>query len=254
MESRTTSIDRRMVQHIIPAVPGDVTEEVIKSHLGNRAHSHNLIRELLRTDPMLVDFEAFRAVLRRGATEFSDPGILEQVRSLGDQFANARMTTIPGGESFDEQRNRKVIKFRTDWHFKREERERLTIESSIASQVIYLPNLVEGSISCTYDKTEEEGGLCVADVLASLPKVSGIHWIVGNPPTVTRVLANHLKETEEYLLPGFYTWTTGEYQSKEYGLDRLVVGYFDADSVSVSSMEPGDWDGDSGLFVLGVPA
>lgn len=254
MDSRTTStVDRRLVEHVVRAVPGDVTQEVIKAHLDNGARSHNLIRQLLKTNPELVDFEAFLAVLKRGVKEFTSPDVLEQIRALGGQFTDARLTTVPGGETFDDQRNRKVIKFWTDWHFKKEERPRLTVVPSIASQVIYLPNLVEGSLRCTYDKTDEVGRLCVAEVLASLPKVGGLRWIVGNAPTINRVLANHLKETGIYLLPSVWTWATDSYESLEYGLFRLIVGHFDDRGVDVHGMRPGGWLGYTGVFVLGVP-
>lgn len=254
MESRTTSlVDRRLLELVVPAIPGDVSEEVIKAHLADRARSHNLIRELLRTNPNLVDLEAYLALLRRGVSEFKDPGVLEQVRGLGGQFREARLTSVSGGETFDDQRNHKVVKFWTDWQWKREERKRLTIGLSIASQVIYLPTLVEGSLRCTYDKTEEEGRLYLEEILAQLPKVAGLRWIVGNPPTVTRVLANHLRETGEHLLTNLYTWTTGGYQNPQYGLRRLVVGCFDADGVYVDHLRPVDWHDFVGLFVLGVP-
>lgn len=242
-----------MVEHIIQAVPGDVGEGVIKAHLNNKALSHNLIGELLRTDPTLVDVGAFRALLRGGVKEFASGEVLQQVRSLGGQFAGAMLTTVLGSETLVGQRNRQVIKFRTDWHWKKEERARLTVEPSIASQVVYLPNLVEGSLRSTYNQTEEGKRLCVAEILISLPKVAGLKWIVGNTPTILRVLANHLKETGKYLLPRVYTWTTDSYQYPEYGFSRLVAGCLVAGGVDVSRLKPDDWDGIVGVFVLGIP-
>ncbi|MBI4059152.1 hypothetical protein HY404_02845 [Candidatus Microgenomates bacterium] len=252
----TTSVDRRLVEHTVQAVPGDVREEVIKGHLNNKARSHNLIRELLGTDPTKVNLELFAQALKGtnipvAIREFASSDMLEQVKALGGQFGEAWMTEVPGGETFDQQRDR-VIKFWSSWHWEKKEKVRLTIEPSIASQVIYFPNLIEGSLGCTYDKIDEEGKLCADEIRDSLPHVAGLRWIVGNPPTVTRVLANHLQETGEYLLPNIYTWTNGKCQP-QYGLRQLVVGGFHGGGVGVGSLRSGHWDDVVGLFVLGVP-
>lgn len=255
--TRTALVDRRMIEHIIQAVPGDVDERVIKGHLNNAALSHKLIGELLATDPSQVNQALFAQALARASTAvrgFASADILEQVRSLGGQFTGARFTAVPGGETLEEQRRRQVIKFWTDWHWKKEKRARLSVEPSIPSQVIYLSDLVEGSLRCTYDKTKEEGRLYVEEVLASLPGVAGLKWIVGNTPTVLRVLTNHLKETGVYLLPNVYTWTSDSYRDPEYtGFLRLLVGYLRAHGVDVNYLEPAHWLARVGLFVLGVP-
>lgn len=258
MATRTTSMDRRMAIHVIQAIP-EVPEEVIKTHLKQAELSHNLIKELLQADPARVDKEAFRRAIRGKVQTQSTkirqftPGVLGRVRALGGQFAQARMTEVPGGETLESQRWDEVIKFWTDWHFNPEEAERLTVASSIGSEVIYLTDLVEGSLCCTYDKVDSDRK-SVEEILASLPQVEGLRWIVGNMSTVNRVLANRLKETGEYLLPGVYTWTTDKYKRSKYGgLLGLLVGYFGSHGVLVNYLRPGYWLGDVGVFVLGVP-
>lgn len=229
-----------------------MTREGTQAHLEHRARSHKLIRALLRADPMRVDEKELMRVLAGGLADleikrFGDQTILDRVRKLGGQFAQARMTEVVGGETLVSQRDNDVIKFWTDWHFEPEEEARLTVGSSIASQVIYLPDLVEGSLNCT--SIQVEGKKSVAEIIASLPEVAGLRWIVGNTPTINGVLANHLKETGVYLLLGRYTWTTDEYD----GLYLLFVGRFDTDGVGVLDLRPGYSDGNTGLFILGVP-
>ncbi len=254
----TSSVDRRLVQHLVQAIPGTVDENAIKAHLNNAARSHLLIAELVQADPKRVNLQQFRQALLGGRAadlkvkKFASADVLVRVRSLGGQFANAQVTDVPGGETLESQRD-SVIRFWTNWHWKPEEVERLQVEPSIASQVVYLPNLVEDSLGCTYDKVPESGHKSVEEVIAELPKVSGLRWIVGNTPTFNRVLANHL-ETGEYLLRGVYTWTTDSYQSEEYGFGRLLAGDLGLDGVHVSDMGPGRSAGRVGLFVLGVPA
>lgn len=261
--SRTPFVDRRLVTHLIDAIAVGIPEEAVKAHLRSRAPSHRLIQELLRADPTLVDQKSFSRVLRGEVwpivphmpiKEFR-PGILDDVRALGGQFEGTHLTAVPGDETLELQRDDRVILFRTDWHFKLkpEDKWRLRVFPTIASQVIYLEDLVEGSLGCTYDKTEKEGIKAVQEILDSLPKVEGLKWIVGNTPTINRVLANHLKETGNHLLPGLYTWTTDTYESEEYGLSRLIAGGFSSDGVSVSRLSPGGSFGLVGLFVLGVP-
>ncbi len=188
------------------------------------------------------------------------PGTLEFVQALGGQFAQAWLTSVPGGETLGSQRKSQVIKFRTNWHFDAEEEDRLTIEPSLGSQVIYLPGLVEGSLNCTFNKIE--GRDSVQDILDRLPNVAGVRWIVGNLSKVCRVLANHLKNTRldggQHLLPNVYTWTMDRYKWSDSddeggGLSRLIVGSFDDDGVHVSDCRPGVGSGFIGLFVLGVP-
>lgn len=254
MATRTTSVDRRILQHLIQAVPEDLPDEVIKAHLKQAALSHNLISELLRVNPGSVDKEAFmRALAGRDLIikRFADPNILERVQALGGQFTQARMTEVPAGETLESLRRDYVIKFRTDWHFKQLDRgERLYITPSIGSQVVYLPNLVEGSLFCSFF-TVDKDRKSVDEILASLPKVEGLTWIVGNTTTICRVLANHWNRTYEYLLPNTYTWTTDTW-SREYALGNLYVGFFDR-VVCVSYCGPWGARGDLGLFVLGVP-
>lgn len=163
------------------------------------------------------------------------------------------MTTVPGGETLESQRDR-VIKFWSDWHWKLEEAKRLTVGPSIPSQVIYLQDLVEDSLGCTYDKTEEEERRNVQEILDSLPRVQGLRWILGNVPTVNRVLANHLRETGVYLLPAVFTLTTDTYEDLSVGLGRLLVGRFlSGRGVGVALLGPGGSRGIVGAFVLGVP-
>lgn len=262
-ETRTTSVDRRLVVHVAQAVPGDVPEEVIKAHLREAALSHRLIQELLRADPTLVDQKSFSRVLRgeiwpivphMPIKEFR-PGILDDVRALGGQFEGTHLTAVPGDETLELQRDDRVINFWTDWHFKLkpDDKWRLRVFPTIASQVIYLPSLVENSLGCTYDKTEEEGKKHVQEILDSLPRVEGLRWIVGSTPTVNRVLANHLKETGAYLLSGVYTWTTDTYEDTRDGLRRLVVGRFDSSGVRVDFLRSGESPDAVGVFALGVP-
>ena len=253
VNKRTTSVDRRLVIHVAQAIPEDVPEEVIKAHLQEAALSHRLIRGLLSVDPAMVNEEVFFQVLGGKIREFKDPNsVLERIHALGGLFAQARLTTVPGGETLGSQRDR-VIVFWTDWHWKDDERVRLTVAPSIASQVVYLEGLVEGSLGCTYDKTEEEGRKYVQGILDSLPKVKGLRWTLGNTPTVNRILANHLKETGKYLLPYVYTWTTDEYENKTSGLCRLVAGVFHSLGVFVRRLRPCESNDFVGLFVLGVP-
>jgi len=127
------------------------------------------------------------------------PGVLEQVWALGGQFESARLTVIPEGETLEVQKDTGVIKFRTDWHFNLNKDNKLTVEPSIGSEVIYLRSIADQSRRRTYDKVEG-GRHCVQDILDFLPKVDDLLWIVGNTPTINRVLANHRVETGEYLL------------------------------------------------------
>lgn len=192
--------------------------------------------------------------IRARVTHFQS-GVLEVVRAFGGQFEAARLTTVPGGDLLESQRDDKIIKFWTGWHFEtRKPEEKLTVEPSIASEVIYLPNLVEGSLGCTYDLVD--GKTNVVGILALLPKVRGLRWIIGNVPTVNRVIANHLQVTEgkEYLLPRTYTWTTDTFESPEYGLRRLVAGRFLPFGVRVDGLRPFRSLGAVGVFALGVPA
>lgn len=181
------------------------------------------------------------------------PEVLERVRALGGQFSGARLTAIPGGETLVSQRDTEVIKFQTAWPFLPEEAVRLSVAPSIGSEVVYLESLVEGSMRCTYNKVVK-GQLSVQEVLDGLPQVEGLRWIVGNTPTVNRILANHLTETGKYLLPSAYTWTSDSYQSSLSGLCRLLVGYYNNHGVGVSTLWIESWLNGIGLFVLGVPA
>ncbi len=200
MATRTTLVDRRMVTHIIQAVPSDIPEAVIKSHLGNAALSHRLIAALLGVDPTLVDLDLFEKALHtRSIREFA-PGVLDSVRSHGGQFASARMATVTGGQTLESQRDR-VIKFWTDWHFKPEEVARLTLELSIASQVIYLQGLVEGSLGCTYDKVDDNR--CVEEILGQLPQIDGLRWIVGNTATVNEYSPSTGRTQKSICCPGY---------------------------------------------------
>lgn len=184
-------------------------------------------------------------------------GVLDAVRSLGGQFEAARLTTVPGGDTLESQWDKRVIKFWNDWFFqKMKPEQKLTVEASIASEVIYLPNIIEGSLGCTYDKVEGGNKQSVEEILDSLPKVEGLRWIIGNVPTVNRILANHLQETDgkEYLLSGVWTWTTDTYESPDYGLLRLIAGSFRSGGVTVDLLRPFRSHDDVGVFVLGVPA
>lgn len=238
MSARTTLIDRRIATAVLAGIP-ELPEEVIKYHLEHMDDLHRGVEALLRRG-------------RPPMREFA-PGVLGRVRDLGGQFAQARMIQVPGGETLQTQKNR-VIKFWSTWHFgKLGKDEELTVSPSLGTEVIYLPGLVEGSLRCTFDLAE--GHDCVQDILDRLPKVPGLRWIVGNSSTITRVLANHKKETNgEYLLPNVYTWTTDAYKSPEYGLRRLFVGFFLDDGVFVYCDPPDFGDGLIGLFALGVPA
>ena len=192
-----------------------------------------------------------------GLVKTFQPEVLDAVRACGGQFESARLTTVPGGDLLESQRDNKVSKFRTDWHFKPLNKgAKLTVTPSIASEVIYLPKLVEGSLGCTYDKMDGGNKPTVTDILDSLPKVEGLRWIIGNTPTVNRVLANRLQKTDgqKYLLRGVYTWLTDTYESTEYGLRRLIVGSFDPHGVNVDSLRPFWSDDVVGVFALGVPA
>lgn len=232
MRTRTT-LD--VAEAMLPALR-DLPQWLIDYHCEHRDALHSGMRKFLWA-PLPRRFET---------------GVLEAVQGHGGQYAQARLTTIPGGETFDSQKNR-VIKFWTTWPFGAKERKCLTMEPSLSSEVIYLPKLVEGSLNCTYD--EVEGRPCVRDICDRLPAVSGLRWIVGSPPpTVTRVLANHLKETGEHMLPDAYTWTDGIYQPDGGSLGRLIVGCFHDGGVFVDDCPPGLGLGRIGLLALGVPS
>lgn len=236
MNTRTPLVDRTLMELVIAGIPGDVPESVIKHH---RTHSG--------------DFHAaIQAAIWAPLPRTFKPGTLKAVQAQGGQFARARLTPVPGGEILESQRRNQTIRFRTDWHLRTDEVKKLEVEPSIGSEVIYLPNLVEGSLNCTYDKVE--GRTCVQDVLGKLPNVEGVRWIVGNSSTVCLVLANHLKDTGQHLLPNVYTWTTDKYHWSIEGFGRLIVGCFGGSGVDVGRCPPGIGHGRIGLFVLGVPA
>lgn len=247
-------MDRRLAAMLLEGAPADIPGETIKCHLRNKALLHKAEEALLRADLTRVDLEALTRLLR---PELSNevrrfaPGVFDSVCDLGGQFSKALMTTVPGGETLESQHRDRVIKFWDDWLFAQKKQEYLTVAPSVAGQVIYLPDLVEGSLRCSFDEVEE-GRKSVEEIIASLPKVQGLRWTVGNMPTVNRVLANHLKETGEYLLPGVYTWTTDEYNSPTVGRCRLVVGVFRSFGVDVLFLPPVGRYGSVGLFVLGV--
>lgn len=239
---------------LLQGVPDDLAPERVRGHIGKgKGKLHEALRLVLQADLSHVDMEVMRSILE-GALPVQvahfQPEVLERVRALGGQFADAHLTTVAGGQTLLSQRDDKVIKFWTDWQFSSEETSRLSVAPSIGSEVVYHKNLVEGSFGCTYDKVE--GRLSVQDILAGLPQVEGLRWIVGNAPTVNQVLTNHLQATGEYLLPA-YTWTSDSYQSPHYGLCRLLVGHFNHDGICVYSLGPDYWFINVGLFVLGVP-
>lgn len=209
-----------------------------------------LLLKGLQTGQLNID-----QILSGLAVKTFQSGVLDAVRACGGQFEAARVTTVPGGEVLKSQRDNKVIKFWNDWFFqKMKPEQKLSVAPSIGSEVIYLPNVIEGSLGCTYDQVE--GKQNVEDVLDSLPKVEGLRWIIGNTPSVNRVLANHLQETDgqEYLLQGVWTWTTDTYESPDYGLERLLAGGFDGNGVDVDDLVSFGSSGFVGVFVLGVPA
>lgn len=257
MSNTDTLVSRRLLSLVTTGVPGGVPEDVIKQNQNHAALFHRAIAELCGSDISLVDMSLLSKVLQGGRisvalrTKKFRRGVLAAVRSLGGQFAQARMTEIVGGETLVSQRDNDVIRFWNNWHFNPEEEARLTVGSSISSQVIYLPDLVKDSLNCS--SVQVEGKKSVAEIIASLPKVEGLRWIVGNTPTINRVLANHLKETNVYLLQGRYTWTTDEYNSVEYGLRLLIVGVFHSRRVNVNALPPVGSDVVLGLFILGVP-
>lgn len=239
MNIRTTLVDRRLVAAVLEGIP-ELPESVVKYHLAHLDDLHRAIAEMLLVPMSSCAFK---------------PGVLEAVRLLGGQYAEARLTQVPGNETLESQRRTQVIKFWTDWHFKSmKEGEELQISPSLGTEVVYLHNLVEGSLRCTFDRVE--GKKCVEDILTQLPVVEGLRWVVGNSSTITRVLANHLRDTGQYLLPTWtWTWTTDTYKlSEPGGLHRLLVGDFGSFGVHVSNYPPGYWDDSFGLFVLGVPA
>ncbi|HEX7456394.1 MAG TPA: hypothetical protein VF303_02925 [Candidatus Nanoarchaeia archaeon] len=191
--------------------------------------------------------------IRSRIKRFEQPEeILAKVLSFGDQFETARLTVIPGGETLESQRDNGVIGFRSNWHFNPEEIARLSVSPSIGSEVIYLADLIEGSLDCTYDKVDERDH--VEAILDRLPKVEGLQWIVGNTTSINRVLANHLEETGVELLPTVYTRASDTYNHPTYGLRRLFVGRLCSRRVRVDYLPPSRSDGSVGLFVLGVPA
>ena len=181
------------------------------------------------------------------------PGVLDAVQQMGEQFAGAALTVIPGGETLESQRDNGVIRFWTRWHFDPDEDP--VIEPSIDSEVIYLPKVVPGTLRCSFDKTDADR-LCVQEILDALPKVEGLQWIIGNAPTVNRVLASHLQQTQgrEYLLRGEYTWTTDTYDSRYYGPTHLLVGYFHEYGVECTFLRPFPCHDHAWVFPLAVPA
>lgn len=259
MAKRTTLVDRRILTLVVQGIP-ELSEEAIERHLKHAALLHRVEAAVLQADLTKVgDLNALVRFFQPSlSTELSSgirrfgPGVLDAVQALGGQFAQARMTEVAGGETLESQRRGEVIKFWTDWHFKAEEQARLRVAPSLASQVIYLPHLFENSLGCTFEKVEV-GRLSVQEILDSLQKVGGLRWIIGNMPTINRVLANHLKETGRYLLPRVSTWTTDKYEHPEYGLSRLVAGPFASHGVRVDYLRPEDWYDGIGFFVLGVP-
>lgn len=255
MVKRTTLVDRRILTLVVQGIPG-LPEEVIERHLKHAALLHEAEAALLRADLTKVDLEALVRLLQ---PELSNeirlfvPGTLDRVHTLGGQFAKARITTVPGGETLESQQRDKVIDFSAGRYFPPNKgATRLTVAPSIAGQVVYLPGLVTDSLKCSFDKIEA-GRLSVQEILDSLPKVEGLRWIIGNVPTVCRVLANHLKETDKYLLSGVYTWTTDKYGLARRLL-RLLVGLFVSYGVDVRGLKPGSWSVNVGLFALGVPS
>src|SRR3989344_5178014 len=229
-------------------------EEDSERVLNNICGGWDLIRPLGRGEITSLEAQQLLVEIRARVANFQ-PGVLDVVRAFGGQFGTARLTTVPGGETLESQRDGKVIKFRTDWYFKGlEPGEKLTVTPSIASEVIYLSSVVDGSLGCTYEPMEGDKPN-VQEVLDTLTKVEGLQWIVGNTPTVLRVLANHLQETDgrEYLLRGIYTWTTDAYESPSHGLERLIAGLFAPDGVLVSYLGPFESGDSVGVFALGVP-
>src|SRR3989344_3602550 len=231
-------------------------EEDSRGFVNRMCRGWNFTRPFVRGE--ITSSEAQQLIVESGVrVAYFQPGVLDAVRACGGQFEAARLTTIPGGETLKSQRDGKIIKFWTDWHFKKlKSEEKLTVEPSIASEAIYLPNIVEGSLRCTYDRTEGQERLCVEDIIGSLPKVEGLRWIIGNTSSINRVLANHSQKTmgQEYLLRGVCTWTTDTFESPEYGRTLLIVGSYAPVGVDVSPLEPFVSMDDVGLFVLGVPA
>lgn len=240
---------------LIQGVPDDLAPERVRDHIGSgKGRLHEAMGLILRANLSQVDLTVLRAFLQEHeVVKRFQPGVLDEVQALGGQFARAQMTTILAGETLDSQRGNKVIKFWTDWRFQSDEKERLSIAPSVGSEVVYLPRLLEDSLGCTFDKVEKKRS-SVQEILDTLPKVDGVRWIVGNAPTINRVLANHHAATGEYLLSGGYTWTTDIYQSPHSGQCRLFVGRFYLSGVGVFIHQSSFWDRFIGLFVLGVPA
>lgn len=186
-------------------------------------------------------------------------GVLDRVAVLGRQFAGAQMTTVFPGETLGIQYDYSIVKFAHNVRFTDGEpdfrgpyeSEKATTQPTIGSEVVYLPDVVYGSLGCTFEEVKDKTS--VQKVLNSLPKVEGLKWTVGNAASICRVLAD-LAKTGRHLLYTSYTWTTDTavYQSP-YKL-RLVVGGHGENGVHIQARSPRESIGYVGLFVLGVPS
>lgn len=241
--ARTPFVDRRLVSHLVDAIPGDLESGVVKAHLNNAALSHRLIQKLLKVDPTQVDIEMFsRALGPQGDIKRFSSDVLDHVRAMGGQFACARLIEVLGGET----------KSQLDHFVRIFDSDELMKLASINSQVIYIPTLVEGSLGCTWNEAVEK----IIKNLNTRYSVEGLRWVMPSAPTVNRVLVAHFEQTGEYLLRNVYTWTIDEHKCfRRYGGPcMLTIGFFRQRRVSVSHMAPGCWGHGVGLFVLGVPA
>lgn len=234
---------KELAAAITQGIPTDLPADRAQALIGKKKELHERIRLALTSlqwPPILAPDRKFA------------PGVLDLVQALGGQFAAARLTTTPVGDTLPSQRDQGVIKFRTDWHWKSEEKERLSISPSVGTEVIYLTDLLEDSLGCTFETVE--GVKSMQAILQSLPQVPNLRWVVSSTPTINRVLANHLQETGQYLLPTVYTWTTDTYQYPGEALNLLLVGFLVSGGVGVIRQHPQYGLGNIGLFVLGVPA
>lgn len=177
-----------------------------------------------------------------------DIDTLEKVKALGGQFARAQLMVTPGGETLVSQWDIGIFLMQTHFRFANiNPEEKLITTASVRGEIIYLPNLLEGSTGCTYQAGEE--------IVAHLPKVGGLRWIIGNAATVSRVLRHHLKESgdTQFLLRNYYTLTTDSYDSEGIGLVHLTVGGYTIAGIDVDALRDEHSSPIVGLLGIGVP-
>lgn len=152
------------------------------------------------------------------------PGVLDQVQALGGLFNEASLCQL--------------VSERRWWP---------NLEPSWVGEVVCLPTLLRNSYACTV--TPVDGHRYVDQLLAEIPSVLGIKWVMGNVSTCWQIF----QILGGKWLEDCYTRSTDRVRLPREGRVSLIIGNCDDRRPLVTSMADDSWGSNVGLWPIGIP-